>query len=62
MSNAGRITIMDMEKAEVFNISFYSAFATDCSTHRPQVDGLEGRNWGSDAPPTISEDPVCGYK
>lgn len=43
-----KLVTMDKEKAELLNISA-SVFTGDCSSRSPEVGGLKGGNWGSDA-------------
>lgn len=49
--------LVTMEKAEVLN-SFASVFNGNLSSHTSQVDGLQGRDWGSEVPPSVREDQV----
>lgn len=49
------------KKAVVFNNFFASIFTSNCSTHSPWVDGLDGENWRSYVLPTVSKDHVCNH-
>ena len=51
----------DKEKSEVLNNFFATGFFDDCSSHSPQTFDLEGRDWGSNVPLTVSEDRVPGH-
>jgi len=45
------------EKAKALNSSA-SVFTSNLSYHTSQVDGLQGRDWGSKVLPTVREDQV----
>ncbi|GAB0185009.1 mitochondrial enolase superfamily member 1 [Grus japonensis] len=47
-----------MEKAEVLNDFFASAFTSKCSSHTTQVAEGKGRDWESEELPTVGEDQV----
>ncbi|KFZ65688.1 hypothetical protein N338_12981, partial [Podiceps cristatus] len=44
--------------AEVLNNFFASVFTGNLSSYIPQVDGPQGKDWGSKVPPTVNEDQV----
>lgn len=52
--------LVTMEKAEELN-SFASVFNGNLSSHIPQVDGLQVRDWGRKVPPSVREDQVHDY-
>ncbi|GAB0176509.1 mitochondrial enolase superfamily member 1 [Grus japonensis] len=58
-NETGELVTQDMEKAEVLNESFASAFTGKCSSHTTQV--TEGRDWENAEPPTAGEDQVQEY-
>ncbi|GAB0182059.1 mitochondrial enolase superfamily member 1 [Grus japonensis] len=47
-----------MEKAEVLNNFFASAFTGKCLSHTAQVTEGKGRDWENEEPPTVGEDQV----
>ncbi|PKU40553.1 rna-directed dna polymerase from mobile element jockey-like [Limosa lapponica baueri] len=61
MSKNGKLVTTNEEKAEVHNNIFASVFTGNLSSHTSQVDGLEGRDWGSKVPPTVRENQVCDH-
>ena len=60
MSDTGRLVTIDEEKAEALNF-FASVFSDNCSSHSPQMIGLEGGHWRRNIPPAVREDQVCKY-
>ena len=58
MSKTGKLVATDEEKAEVLDNIFASVFNGNLSSHASQVDGLQGRDWGSKVLPTVREDQV----
>ncbi|PKU40135.1 hypothetical protein llap_9558 [Limosa lapponica baueri] len=61
MTKIGKLVAMEEEKAEVLNNIFASVFIDSLSPHSSQVGGLQDRDWGSIAPPTVREDQVQDY-
>ncbi|GAB0181989.1 mitochondrial enolase superfamily member 1 [Grus japonensis] len=55
-NETGDLVTQDMEKAEVLNNFFASAFTGKCLSHTAQV--TEGRDWEDAEPPTVGEDQV----
>ncbi|GAB0176532.1 mitochondrial enolase superfamily member 1 [Grus japonensis] len=47
-----------MEKVEVLNDFFASAFTSKCSGHTAQVTEGKGRDWENAEPPTAGEDQI----
>ena len=61
VNKSGKLGITDREKAEVLNKIFASVFCGNLSSQTSQVDGPQGRDWGSKVPPTVREDEVCDH-
>ena len=57
VSATGKLVTEVKEKAEVLNF-FALVFSDNCSPHSSQMFSLVGGDWGSDVPPTVSEDQV----
>ena len=55
---AGDLVTQGMEKAEVLNDFFASAFTGKGSNHTTQVAGCKGRGYENEEPPTVGEDQV----
>ncbi|GAB0182061.1 mitochondrial enolase superfamily member 1 [Grus japonensis] len=60
-NETGDLVTQDMEKAEVLNNFFASAFTGKCLSHTAQVTEGKGRDWENEEPPTIGEDQVREY-
>jgi len=56
ISKAGKLVTTDKEKDVVLNNLF--AFTGNLSFHTSRVDELQGRDWGSKVPPTVTQDQV----
>jgi len=56
MRKTSKLLTTEEDKAEVPNNFFASFFTGNLSSHTARVDGLQGGDWGSKAPPTIRED------
>ncbi|PKU45121.1 rna-directed dna polymerase from mobile element hypothetical protein [Limosa lapponica baueri] len=61
MSKTGSLITKAEKKVELFNNFFASVFTGNLSPHTSQVDGPQGRDWGSKVPPTVREDQVCDH-
>jgi len=57
VSDTGKLVTEVKEKAEVLNF-FALVFSDNCSPHSSQMFSLVGGDWGSNIPPTVSEDQV----
>ena len=58
MYMTGKLVTTEEKVADVHNNFFASVFTGNLSSHTFQVDGPEGRDWGSKVPPTVREDQV----
>ena len=58
VSDKGKLVTTDKKKSEILNNFFALIFSDNCSSHSPQINGLEGGDWGSNA---VSEDQVCNH-
>jgi len=58
MSKTCKLITMSEGKAEVLNNIFASIFTGSFSSHTSRVDGLQNRDWGRKALPTVREDQV----
>jgi len=58
MSKTGKVATTDEEKAEVLSNFFGIVFTDILSSHSSRVDGLQDRDWGSKAFPTVRDDQV----
>ncbi|GAB0177396.1 mitochondrial enolase superfamily member 1 [Grus japonensis] len=60
-NETGDLVTLDMEKAEILNEFFASAFTGKGSSHTTQVAESKGRDWENAEPPTVGEDQVREY-
>ena len=58
MNMTGKVVTTDEEKAKVLNNIFASVLTGNVSSYTSQVDGQQGKDWGSKVPPTVREDQV----
>ena len=58
MNKTGKLVTVEKEKSEVLNTIIFLVFSGNLFSHTSQVDGPQGRDWGSKVPPTVREDQV----
>jgi len=58
MSKAGKLVMVDEEKAEGLHNLSASVFTGSLSSHTSQVDGQQDGDWGSKVPPAVRADRV----